>query len=213
MLRTPRLRLDDVAAAAAPKPGTSRTKARTPAGPDGVPPRSRRGLRVELPAVAKAGAGAEERIVKSGMHARRTAGAREATGQGAPERIVRAQTRRVEVVVADVEGRAAVGEDYAAAAARRLIYLVLVLEARGWEVADRGAGPGTGQVRKEAGVRIGYVGLGVASKGAAGVPGLLGAALGTGGDLGRVVDFDVAFLLKLWDELLDDVNLKVAQHV
>jgi hypothetical protein len=91
--------------------------------------------------------------------------------------------------------------------------LVLVLEARGWEVSD-GAGLHAGHLREWVGRRRTHVQVrrGIAPDRPVGVLGLLGASLGAGVGF-RLGGLDVAFALELGDELLDDVDFEVVEDV
>ena len=210
-----------VAAAGATRAAVTRTAT----GADRVPARARGRLRVVVAGHGVAVAheptwtalACEERVVERRVHARGATGERQsATGnEGSPQRVVGPEARRVEVVVADVEGGAAVGEDDAGAGARGPVHLVLVVEAGGREVADGGEGPWPGELGQRVWMRMRMRLLGLAAaEGAVRIARFLGAALGLSGLLGiAVVDLDVALALELGNELLDDVDLQVMENI
>lgn len=112
-----------------------------PARANRIPPRAGRCLRVKRPLPIPTSARAlEEIIIEGGMHtAADTTRSRETTARykGRTERIVRAQPRRVQVIMADVEGRASVTRHPEAPSAWGPVDLELVFEIGRGEVARR----------------------------------------------------------------------------
>lgn len=131
--------------------------------------------------------------------------------EGASKRIMRPQPGGVQVVVADVERVPAARHGYRVAAGRP-IDLIFILEPRRREVANWSSRPGSGHRGKGPRRVIGNIGLDRRIEWTLGVAPLLAAAFRTSRLLG-VFCLDVAFALKLWDELLDDFDLEVIQQI
>lgn len=198
-----------VAASAAPGARKPRAWA---TGAEGIPARSRWCLGIiplSRPEAAGGPAG-KQRIVKRGVHTGGLARQGEATaGDAAPERVVGAQARWMQVVMADAVGRASRQDD----ARKRLIELELILEAGRREVGHRGAGARTSHLGERIAGRQGLTRKWLlAMARMVWIAELLGAALRAGGFLG-LGGFDAAFLLEFGNEFLHNLDFEGVKEV